>query len=847
LSSYSQYSAQLNVLGLRVYKNRANPCPTLPGSEVSENLILKQKETLPPASAAHVYSSADPNATFGSGITDDDIPSGSGSTSTFWAHPTPQVSCETHEAVLFDLEAIRTDRGIDFKPLTADAIEENAQMSNLPRETLATGGLLDAGRAVLDPMALCDNTNRSIRTLMDISRAHLDRGTPKNAEQDAKQRQTEEQVQGEQQGALASPERFIPFDFQAYQQRAARVTLPGPEEFLGKQSEEAQAIEEVGTLGDCEDSQLWATTSRNADISSGPSQTTPLEESPITTYGDGAGGMAKVPSNATDVVVPQDNTTPETLSGFSSFNRLSIDSEDVSSPCASCIFTPNVKYEPSNNALQLWDIVVLGHGGEYNALEVISVLAGFLSAARLYMDAFDLYYILWTKSKLIRSDQGLAAALNCARTSATPQQDLCLDMILHYSLQSSTQSSTKRVLHCFIAELYARMKRVSDADFHATMAKFHSMDVDDHMTWQDANDFINFRQRHKIIVAQKVQILQEKFGWHDPSLQHLSSESFLPKIQKLALVKHLLVWCTRVLSDRARAIDSFVHRLPRRQLSRESIRMLLLCHLLEQWLRDRQLGGSRIADDTKQVMADLELSSDSISPPEALSAMTTLIVSSTYLQGIVSPPLWRRRTELDPSLAILGSLKQLVSETLDGQDFAHVYLALVAASAVSRQRSLEGKSPTILYSFMNRIGPTNLINGIFSSGTDVLTDSLVLGPEMFQEYEIRPASLSNHIYTSRSSFSSGTNSFRATAIEVMRNSVLSLATLQNRASPAAMSIISCSSWSFSAVTSMPRAPSILSDAELVDHTATTIQEEPQDAEMVDVDIGGSTSSIGLAI
>jgi hypothetical protein len=119
----------------------------------------------------------------------------------FWPHRTTHISRRTHEAILFALEAIRTGRGIDSKPLTADTIEENARMSDLPSVTQPTGGFQNgAARAGRGPVAVSTDPHRGVRTPTDVMRARRDREARKKAEQDARQREAEEQAQREQEG-----------------------------------------------------------------------------------------------------------------------------------------------------------------------------------------------------------------------------------------------------------------------------------------------------------------------------------------------------------------------------------------------------------------------------------------------------------------------------------------------------------------------------------------------------------------------------------------------------------------------------------------------------------------------
>lgn len=126
----------------------------------------------------------------------------------FWPQRTTHISRRTHEAILFALEAIRTGRGVDYKPLTADIIEENARMSDLPSGTQATGGSQNgSARAGRGALAASADPHR-VRTPTDVMRARRDREARRRAEQDARNREAEEQAQREQ--AQRKPEEYAP-------------------------------------------------------------------------------------------------------------------------------------------------------------------------------------------------------------------------------------------------------------------------------------------------------------------------------------------------------------------------------------------------------------------------------------------------------------------------------------------------------------------------------------------------------------------------------------------------------------------------------------------------------------
>ncbi len=149
--------------------------------------------------------------------TSDDLFDNSGSTTprsfkrivsqeSFWPQRTTHISRRTHEAILFALEAIRTGRGIDSKPLTADTIEENARMSDLVGGTQPTGGFQNgATRAARGPVPVSADAPMRMQTPTDVMRNRREREARRKAQQEAEQREAEEQLQRQQEISAGSP------------------------------------------------------------------------------------------------------------------------------------------------------------------------------------------------------------------------------------------------------------------------------------------------------------------------------------------------------------------------------------------------------------------------------------------------------------------------------------------------------------------------------------------------------------------------------------------------------------------------------------------------------------------
>jgi len=163
------------------------------------------------------------------------------------------------------------------------------------------------------------------------------------------------------------------------------------------------------------------------------------------------------------------------------------------------------------------------------------------------------------------------------------------------------------------------------------------------------------------------------------------------------------------------------------------------------------------------------------------------------------------------SSSLLKNIKELIKVKLERRTFSEVYLWLMAVPGEVRSQPLDHKSRTMLCLFMMNVARTDLVNRQLPSRGVGSHNSLVPNPDLFREYEIRPASWSRLLYSPRSSFSSGLNSIRETATGAMMRSVLSFTRHRSETSS-----------------------SMLLDEEIMDHEVGIIHQGPRDEEMVDV-------------
>lgn len=538
-----------------------------------------------------------------------------------------------------------------------------------------------------------------------------------------------------------------------------------------------------------------------------------LEQSPATHYGDSNETVA-IQIHNEDTQMQQDllEIVDEVYDSKKPVHMSK--TEPIS--CSACVAIPSAEYRVSLDASRLWS-EVNSRQDTLKAIDEIHVLADCYFAARSYADAFDLYYLIWTASDVQGRDHMLAAAFNCARSSATPPQDACVEMILHqafrrYLFGSPPDLLRESMLHSFLGDLYEKLKIKTNAEVHLRKAMLHL----------DENELSNldksFPDHHHITIALERQIanrqrnVSQAIGYNASIVPtDRISKRFAAEIQNNAFLEDLLAWCAVIIHENARGLDAFRSVLPKQPLiQRGFICRTLLCFLIERWLSERQRSSSPKDTITLKVLAGFE---GLVSPPEALSAMAMLIAHDCPDQNRPPPPSGRQPSSGTLSSSLLKNIKELIKVKLNRRSFSEVYLWLMAVPGEVRSQPLDHKSRTMLCLFMMNVAPTSLVNRHLPSRGVGSHNSLVPSPDLFREYEIRPASWSCLLYSPRSSFSSGLNSIRETATEAMMRSVLSFTFTRHRSETSS---------------------SMLPDEEIMDHGVGIIHQGPRDEEMVDV-------------
>jgi hypothetical protein len=104
------------------------------------------------------------------------------------------------------------------------------------------------------------------------------------------------------------------------------------------------------------------------------------------------------------------------------------------------------QYEPSSDLLGLWPSIYTETDAlDTDIVEQMGKAAYLLCATELYVDAFDLYYVIFAckfKQFAFAGINMLVAVLDCARTSATRWQDECTIPILKFALRGCFNTET---------------------------------------------------------------------------------------------------------------------------------------------------------------------------------------------------------------------------------------------------------------------------------------------------------------------------------------------------------------------------------------------------------------------
>lgn len=533
-------------------------------------------------------------------------------------------------------------------------------------------------------------------------------------------------------------------------------------------------------------------------------------------------------------------------------------------------YVPDMDYSISTDMLQLWpSLWAEPRNISPSCIKEMGVVADCLCAAELYIDAFDLYYVILAyehKSSFIFDDMRMhAAVLNCARTSATISQDNCAIALLRFALRwhvdyadpkplSDHDESTKqrfllaRVMHLYLDDLYVKKGR-KESEWRTTRPT--CVFCSNKRCNDDADlETIDARlpNRHRsILTAETLQRkLADSWGIGYNTSPIPASKCPATVIQDSGVLTKLLVWCSVIIRTKAESLEKFTRILPQSVAeAKELIGQLLFCHFLDRWLKERNgyRGRSRAFRRLESSLTAVQMS-----PVESLSAAAFMIVGRDHWNTVTSHGstlAFGKGGLARKLLSNLHSMMRTVSKSRAGKRFAAVYLRLYQTVGEDRNNSPSELSQRAMKIFARNIVSTGKLSQhdfvlkeeglLFEQDRRWLDEEeLVPAAVDFPEYTSRPQPLVDMLFTPRSSFSSGARSFRIYHAEISGRSICSLSTRSSKTPSSGMSMHSHSSLSFSAVTGLPSASPVLMDTEDRELEDEKIYEDLEDEIMLDI-------------
>jgi hypothetical protein len=518
-------------------------------------------------------------------------------------------------------------------------------------------------------------------------------------------------------------------------------------------------------------------------------------------------------------------------------------------------------YNISTDMLQLWpSLRAEPRNVSPSCIEEMGVVADCLCAAELYVDAFDLYYVILAyeyKSPFTSDDMRMhAAVLNCARTSATISQDNCAIALLRFALRWHVDYTTKqrfllaRVMHLYLHDLYVKKGR-KEPEWRTTrptcaLCSNQRCDDDDDVDLEAIDARLPNRHR-SILTAETLQRkLADSWGIGYNNSPIPASKCLATVIQDSGVLAKLLVWCSVIIRTKAESLEKFTRILPQSVAEAEElIGRLLFCHFLDRWLKERNgyRGRSRAFRRLESSLRAAQMS-----PVESLSAAAFMIVGRDYWNTVTSHgSMWffGKGGLARKLLSNFHIMIPTVSKSKTEKRFAAVYLRLYQTVGEDRNNSPSELSQRAMKIFARNIVSTGRLSqhdfmleeeGLLLEQDRRWLDEEELAPTAvdFSEYTSRLPPLADMLFTPRSSLSSGARSFRIYHAEISGRSIYSLSTRSSKAASSSMSMRSHSSWRFSAVTGLPSASPIRMDTEDRELEAEKIYEDLEDETMLDI-------------
>lgn len=425
--------------------------------------------------------------------------------------------------------------------------------------------------------------------------------------------------------------------------------------------------------------------------------------------------------------------------------------------------------------------------------DVLDNIAQYFCAARSYTDAFELYHlILCSLESRLDFDEALklstvsvnevvlrtiSAAFNCARTATTPSQRCQAVRSLRSLHHRDVTGRLTRLRMSYLAHLYlGDMDDVlgeSNSKHH--VAKAMENPVYQHWDGQGCSRFSSIYWKLSISNsvlpgAFEVTASEHRFSNRFSDLlveKHLLEykgdfRRFYPAItesisgrvsgytifdfQEAVAHTPFWKWCSQSISASSEDLDAFIAVPPKEENSeKDFINTVLFCHFMESWMTETSV--PRLAE----VLKLSGVNPDRFSIPESLAAASFIITKSS------ENPFRTGRSSKSPAF-LAGRIRKplsisncLLSSIVRAQEESTEYS--FDSTVCDRPPALHEVSVKALRLFASRlVNNYDLISGRNRPKKDKL-HSLAPNAMDFQEYSIRPASLSTTLLSGRSSSS----------------------------------------------------------------------------------------------
>jgi hypothetical protein len=502
-------------------------------------------------------------------------------------------------------------------------------------------------------------------------------------------------------------------------------------------------------------------------------------------------------------------------------------------------FFPVPQYEPSSDLLDLWpSIFTETHALDSDIVDQMAKAAYLLCAAESYVDAFDLYYVIFAfkfKHFGFAGISMLVAVLDCARTSATQSQDECTIPLLTFVLRgcSSTKGlgyMTSRILLSEIGDLYADQPKHGKSKIPPNrLSHVYLRDTD----WK----WLLPEQWCRVYTLPSGSSIHVCEGTDSCPRRRMPPMDTINRVadacQSHGVIEKMLGLCSWVSLKKLDSLDAFIALFPPdKQATKELIRQLLFCHFADLFYRKHP--------GLSETLAGLyglrkALAGSGIHEEEALSAISFVIVDGCDWDTDTFGARGNQSAVGRVAFKLFRSIKSMaknIARTRKG--FSAVYLSLLKIHDTTRRGLTYDLPHKVIKAFVGNIVSRGLLTRDAWKDARALEADFVPTPADFPEYIRTMEAFSPMLFTPRSSFSSGARSLRSQYARTLQESVSALVGQRSTTSLSDVSMRSKSSLSFSTVTGMPGTDAEFTNGGSINNRVQTINEDTEDQQMGDV-------------